>query len=413
MALKILIEGNLNTKDSKSLHIQLNSHEKYSNIEIEFKETQYLPSLIVKDLANLKNKLEILTSKKSLYMYLTKLGITNNYKYRQYLQNTQYIQNVKALAIGGSAGSVSGLIEIIKHLPYSDISVFVSLHILPNKDSLLSKILSSITSYKVVDASDKMKIKERTIYIAQPNQHMIIRNNYIYLNNEQAVNFSRPSISIMFDSLAYEYKNSLLAVLLCGYGKDGSSSSMPILKKNKCEVLLQNPEECEAKEMLLHAIKESEHPQILNLENIQSYLDLKLSPLISLDNDIKIFLQKIYEIYDYDYRNYELKSLKRRIEFVRLQVHAKDFAQITQMVLKDEHIFKELKAAFSVNITEFFRNAEVYKKIYEEVLPKLSHLKYLRIWCAGCSSGEEPYSIAILLKRVWFIRQCTNLCNRY
>ncbi len=398
MALKILIEGNLNTKDAKSIHEQLNSDSSHSYIDIEFKDTEYLPYLIVKDLLTLKNKLEITTTKKTLYMYLLKLGINNDYKYKQHFQNTQYIQNVKAIAIGGSAGSVSCLIELVKTLPFVDISIFVTLHILPDRDSLLSKILKGITNYNVLDVEDKLVIKEYTIYIAKPNKHMVIKNNCIYLSDEEAVDFSRPSISVMFDSLAHEYKNSLLSILLCGYGKDGSSS-MPTLKKYKSEIILQNPDECEAKDMLIHAISKSENTQVLNLKNIQSYLDLKLSPLISMESDIKDFLQKIYDIYGYDYRNYELKSIKRRIDFISLQVNANDFSQFKQMVLKDKNIFNELKAAFSVNLTEFFRNTEVFKKIKDEILPSLKDLKYLRIWCAGCSRGDEPYSVAILLKR--------------
>ena len=398
MALKILIEGNLNTKDIKSLHIQLNDAANNSTINIEFKDTEYLPYVIVKDLLNLRDKLQISTSKKSLYMYLSNLGINNDYKYKNRFHNFQYIQNVKAIAIGGSAGSINGLMEIIKNLPFADISIFVTLHILPDRASLLSKILKKTTDYNVVDVSDKLQIQEYTIYIAPPNKHMIIKDNYIYLSDSKHVNFSRPSISVMFESLAYEYKNSLLSILLCGYGKDGSVS-MSILKKNRCEVILQNPDECEAKDMLLHAISESDKTHVLNLKNIQSYLDLKLSPSLSLESDIENFLQKIYDTYGHDYRNYELKSIKRRIEFVSLQVNANNFTQFKQMVLKDINIFNELKSAFSINITEFFRNTEVFRKIYDEVLPSLAKLKYLRIWCAGCSRGDEPYTVAILLKK--------------
>jgi len=404
VALKILIEGNINKKDAKALHIQLNSHASHSYIEIEFKETQYLPYIIVKDLFALKDKLEISTSKKSLYIYLSKLGITNTYKYREDFNNTHYIQDVKALAIGGSAGSVSGVIELIKTLPYVDISVFITLHILPNKESLLSKILSALSSYNVVDVSHKLEIKKRTIYIAPPNKHLTIKNNCIYLSEQEAVNYARPSISVMFDSLANAYKNSLLAILLCGYGKD-AACSIPHLKENKCEVIFQNPKECEAKDMLNNAIKQSHDPHILNLKNIQNYLDLKLSPLINQESDIRVFLQDIYDVYGYDYRNYELKSLKRRIEFVRLQVHANDFSHFKQMVLNHKNIFYELRSAFSVNLTEFFRNAEVFKKIQSDILPTLASLKYLRIWCAGCSSGDEPYSLAILLQQAGLLEK--------
>ena len=87
MALKILIEGNLNTKDIKSLHIQLNDSANNSSINIEFKDTEYLPYVIVKDLLILRDKLQISTSKKSLYMYLSNLGINNDYKYKKNFHN--------------------------------------------------------------------------------------------------------------------------------------------------------------------------------------------------------------------------------------------------------------------------------------------------------------------------------------
>ncbi|MBL4730394.1 MAG: hypothetical protein JKY28_03295 [Sulfurimonas sp.] len=397
MSLNIIIEGNLSTSDAKSLHEQLSTGT-HSSIDFEFKGTEYLPYIIVIDLLNIETKLQIVTSQKSLYLYLSNLGIKNDYINEHKLQKTNYVQKVKAIAIGGSAGSIDGLIKIVKDLRYTNISIFVTLHILPDKDSLLSSILNSTTDYNVIEATDNIQIKEHTIYIAPPNKHMIIKDNYIFLNDEEHVNFSRPSISLMYDSLAKEYTNSLLCILLCGYGKDGSSS-MDILDKNGCEILLQNPDECEAKDMIVNATQASKTAQVLNLSNIQSYLELKLAPIEYYENEIKEFLQKVYDTYGYDYRNYELKSIKRRIEFVRLQVNANSLNKFKQMVLKDKNIFKELQSAFSINITEFFRNTEVFKKIYEDILPDLSHLKYLRVWCAGCSRGDEPYTVAILLKK--------------
>ena len=76
---------------------------------------------------------------------------------------TNYVQKVKAIAIGGSAGSIDGLIKIVKDLRYTNISIFVTLHILPDKDSLLSSILNSTTDYNVIEATDNIQIKEHTI----------------------------------------------------------------------------------------------------------------------------------------------------------------------------------------------------------------------------------------------------------
>ena len=172
---------------------------------------------------------------------------------------------ISAIAIGGSAGSISKILKLIQYIPYSDISIFIVVHILPNKKSHLTQIIQKETSYKVYEAIHHMQVEKNTIYIAPPNRHLTVVDGYIYLDNSGAVDYAKPSITISFKSLAYEYQNSLLAILLCGYGNDGTSS-LEDLRQNGSEVLIQDPNECEAKDMLINAIDTKKFTKILSLE---------------------------------------------------------------------------------------------------------------------------------------------------
>ncbi len=186
------------------------------------------------------------------------------------------MNKIEYIGIGGSAGSLAKMIDIITNLPSSNISIFIVLHRLKDKKSILPGILQNITSkYKVIDAHSNQKVMPNTIYTAPANKHMIVKNGYIFLTNTQKKHFSKPSISILFDSLAKEYDKNLLCLLLCGYGADGSDS-LENLKNCGATVLIENPKECEAKPMLENAIKSGHYNAILSTQEINEYISINL-----------------------------------------------------------------------------------------------------------------------------------------
>lgn len=118
------------------------------------------------------------------------------------------------------------------------------------------------------------------------------------------------------------------------------------------------------------------------------------------------FLQEISRIYGYDYTQYQTGSVERRIKISMLREGINDFKDFGERVLKDQELFEQLFLDLSVNTTEFFRNPEVYEKLRKDVLPHLNTLSYIKIWSAGCSTGEEPYSLAILLEEAGMLDKC-------
>ncbi len=391
---KILIDGDLNSDGMKKLIDELSNEKKDILFEIIFIDSKYISSELLRVLNSIKNQAKISTTQRTLWSYLTKMGIKNHYQNN--LKNLTAPEHIKAVGIGGSANSLEKLIPLITALPYCDISVFITIHLMADKKSHLVEILQKVTNYKVCEVMHNTKIEKNTIYIAPPNNHIMVTNGFIYLSNDSEISFARPSIDVLFKSLAYEYKNSLLTILLCGYGSDGANS-LQDLKEQKSEIIIIEPNECEAKDMPIQGIKTKNYFKILNLKNMQNYLKTLFYTNIDIEEEIEHFLESLYLIYGFDFRDYERKSIIRRIEYVMKDLNIKKFKQFEKMILADNYLFDKLIKSFSINVTEFFRNPQTYKEIKEEILPYIESFPSIRVWCAGCSSGEEPYSIAMML----------------
>lgn len=131
----------------------------------------------------------------------------------------------------------------------------------------------------------------------------------------------------------------------------------------------------------------------LNLSNQQESYNEELEKL-----EIKLLLDGVYAWYGYDYRNYAYSSIRRRVWH---RIHAEKLSSVTgllEKILHDPACFRRLMADFSINVTEMFRDPLFFLNFREQVVPMLRTYPSIRIWLAGCSTGEEVYSMAILLQ---------------
>jgi chemotaxis protein methyltransferase CheR len=114
--------------------------------------------------------------------------------------------------------------------------------------------------------------------------------------------------------------------------------------------------------------------------------------------EISLLLEGIYRRYGYDFRNYAQASISRRIRH-RLTIYKlENISELMHLVLHDETVFGQVLQDFSINVTEMFRDPDFYRQLRKKVLPALQEFSHIKIWHAGCSTGEEVYSMAILLK---------------
>lgn len=115
------------------------------------------------------------------------------------------------------------------------------------------------------------------------------------------------------------------------------------------------------------------------------------------DIEIKLLLEAIYLMYGYDFRSYSKASVKRRVQHRLGMSGLANIAQMIERVVHDREFFVQLLNDMTVNVTEMFRDPWFYKAFREEVIPQLKTYPFIKIWHAGCSTGEEIYSMAVLL----------------
>jgi chemotaxis protein methyltransferase CheR len=139
--------------------------------------------------------------------------------------------------------------------------------------------------------------------------------------------------------------------------------------------------------------KEQDH----SFEIVGSTENKRVGEMYIQENTTKL-LELIYNKYGYDFKNYQSGSMIRRINAYLNKERQVAIGELTQKILKDEESVNELLSGLTVNTTEFFRNGDVYKHLRNKILPYLNSYASIKIWCAGCSTGQEAYSLAILLE---------------
>lgn len=125
------------------------------------------------------------------------------------------------------------------------------------------------------------------------------------------------------------------------------------------------------------------------------------------DIELDLMLEAIVRRYGYDFRNYSKASMERRVKQAKVKMGCAEITDLTRNLLHDPVFFQKLVADFSVTVTEMFRDPEVYKTLREKVLPYLATYPFIKVWHAGCATGEEVYSLAILLHEEGLLDRAT------
>lgn len=362
--------------------------------EIIIYDTEVLPVKAVDKLAcSMRNrKIRLFVQKKILRDYLLRLGIPAMLLKPD--KNNSKDGSVRAIVFGGSTDSLDKIIKIADKMYPSQIPVFVIQHIRQDVNNLLPELLERRTKYVVISPEDGMKVESGRIYTAPSGCHMIVRNGRIRLLNNEPVSYAKPSVDVLFESLAVEYKEELLTILLCGYGHYGAAG-LGSVKSAGGKVIVEEPEERKAQDTPLNVLKNERYP-VMKLEKIIEYINSRIADTIDWEAVIPD-LESIYERYGYDFRNYHQISILRRISSYIFKEKEMTLQEWMQNIKENRESASELLSGLTVRTTEFFRDGKVYAAIRETILPYLDSYPSIKIWCAGCSTGEEAYSIAILL----------------
>jgi two-component system, chemotaxis family, CheB/CheR fusion protein len=319
------------------------------------------------------------------------------------------------VGIGASAGGLEALEQFFTNLPKDSGMAFVIIqHLDPTRKDILPELLQRTTTMKVIQATDKLKIKPDCLYVIPPNKSMSVLNGSLYLFKPTELRGLRLPIDIFFRSLADDQKDRSIGIVLSGMGSDGSLGLKAIKEKNGI-VLVQDPLTAKFNGMPSSAIDVVSADIIASANELPAKLIsfLKYSPTISqnliLEDKNKTNLEKIVILLraqtGHDFSYYKKTTLYRRIER-RMSIH--QIVKISNYVTFLQDNPKELDILFKellIGVTNFFRDADVWEKLKVQVLPdmfeKLPNGYVLRVWVTGCSTGEEAYSFAIIFKEAY------------
>ena len=183
------------------------------------------------------------------------------------------IKGCKVLLIGGSAGSLEVLIQILPRLAQiPTFAIVMVLHRKSAEDNTLEELIGFKTIIPVMEVEDKTPLKPGYIYIAPSDYHLLFENNHtLSLDTSEKINYSRPSIDVSFESAAAVYGESLAAILLSGANSDGTNGLLAIQQTGGTTVV-QQPESAQMSFMPQKAIEASKPDLILDIEGILKFI---------------------------------------------------------------------------------------------------------------------------------------------
>ena len=315
---------------------------------------------------------------------------------------------IQAIVLAGSTNSLDKILTIVEQIPIGNIVLFVAQHVLENQINLLDKLLRARTEYKVIMPQNLMPVEPGTIYVAPPGHHMKVAHGLVYLTRDKTVQYARPSIDVLFESLASEYQSEIMAVLLCGFGQDGVAGCAR-LKEVGASVIIENSEECDKAYVLPKAaIEAGKYDHVLKLPAIASVVAASVSDNDAelSDQQLNLFVNAVLSHYGYDFRGYQQESLKRRLLNIMGKFGFTALLDFQRAVFSDSAIFNRMMSEISVGVSTFFRHPEQFRLLREKIIPYLESFPVIKLWSAGCATGEEPYSLAILLEELGLIKRC-------
>lgn len=326
----------------------------------------------------------------------------------------QALSDFPIIGIGASAGGLEAFEKFFKSVPAKSGLAFVLVqHLDPDHSSMLTEILQRVTSIPVFEILDHVKIIPNCIYVIPPNKDVAIFKGRLHLSVPENPRGQRLPIDFFFRSLSEELGDKSIGIILSGTGSDGTLGLRAIHGAGGVS-FVQEPSSSKYDGMPLSAVHSGLATYVLPAEKIPEKLINYLRTIyknknknkIKSSGNIPIETNEFIEILMYirsktghDFSSYKKSTLQRRMER-RMSLHAIDDIKIYSRYLKEHpEEVKKLFRELLINVTNFFRDPDAFLVFKKNVLPKIFENKpdnyIFRVWVAGCSTGEEAYSIAI------------------
>lgn len=312
------------------------------------------------------------------------------------------------VGIGASAGGLEALKEFFGAVPPdSGMAYVIILHLAPDRESSVAGLLNNVTPISVEEAADGTRIEPDHAYVVAPGHDMRLENGLLRLAESRRE--GRPLVVDTFlDSLAQELGSLAAAVILSGTGTDGSNGIKKI-KAGEGVVIVQSPESAGYAGMPRSAIETGVVDMAATAAEIPGKLQHHfLGERFGEERveEEEYALSKVFAILrhqlGHDFSGHKESTLRRRMQRRMVLNDVEGYDEYIRLLRQNRQEAQALFREFLIGVTHFFRDPETFVVLKEQVFPQMleeiGEEEALRVWVAGCSTGEEAYSLAITLQ---------------
>ncbi len=312
------------------------------------------------------------------------------------------------VAVGASAGGLAAFTALLKALPSKSGMAFVLIqHLEPKHESALTTLLSKATRMPVVEVSDGIAVEPSHVYVIPPNKNMTIRDGALRLAPRLAASGLQRPIDDFSVALAEEQGNAAIGVVLSGTGSDGTYG-LKAIKAAGGVTFAQEPKTAQWPAMPLSAITAGSVDFVLSPKRIAEELArigrhpyLVEAREVPEGSDLDKVCLMLRSSVGVDFRLYKQATVRRRIARRMALQKIASLNKYAQILKQNPEEAQALADDIFIHVTSFFRDPECFQALRKRVLAKLAVKRPagdpIRIWVPGCSTGEEVYSIAMLL----------------
>ena len=315
--------------------------------------------------------------------------------------------NDDLVVVGSSAGGVGALSTLVSTLPKTfPAPVVLAQHLDPQRPSHLGSILErrSVLPIVIVSENPPTKLESGKVYVVPANRHVKIKDGHVHLEADHA-DRPKPSVDRLLSSAAESYGEHLIAVILTGSGSDGAAGAVDV-KNAGGVVIIQNPQTA-AYPSMPRSLPPTAVDHVVEMDQIGPLLydilkGINIPMTEKADDPLRDLLTQVSAQTNIDFRNYKTSTILRRIGRRMAATHNSNIRDYAEYLRNKPEETQELVKAFLIRATGFFRDPEAFEVLKETIIPELiergkANDRTLRVWSAGCATGEEAYSLALLI----------------
>lgn len=319
------------------------------------------------------------------------------------------IQEQVIVVVGASAGGIDALERLVASLPGDfPAPIVIAQHLDPSHESRLDSILRGRTQMRVLSVTGPVALAVATLYVVPAGEDVEISGANVSISHRSKRRSPVPSIDTLFKSAAQEFGDRAIAVVLTGTGSDGPEGVLAI-KEAGGTVVVQDPNTA-AYPALPASIPPVNVDMVCDVEALGPLLVSMIadgeSSARKLDDEmLRAFLLQLRSRSGIDFTQYKSPTIRRRLARLMAAARTPTLSDYMRYLNGHPEAYQRLVSSFLIKVTGFFRDPALYKYLREQVLSELiDHARHarseLRLWSAGCATGEEAYSLAILLSEL-------------